>query len=111
VGILLQHSPKERGAGRKYKLVSLDLSGPTTQGAVKKILLFSDFSEGQTDVTLKIIPPQTELLSRAHLVLAGLVSAELSSPTTEQLSVFLKLLVAAEIHCMEINRKCQRIQL
>ena len=44
----------------------LDLSGSTTQGAVKEILFFSDLPEGHTDVGLKIIPSKAELFTACH---------------------------------------------
>jgi len=66
VWVLSQDGPEEGGAGRQYQLVCLDLSGTTADGAVKEILLFSDLSEGYTDVALKIVPPKTKLFIGSH---------------------------------------------
>ena len=54
----------------------LDLPRPTAQVAVKEILLFSEFSESDTDVAFKIIPAQTKIFTGAH---RSLVESELSA--------------------------------
>ena len=66
VWVLFQYCPEERRAGGQDQLVCLDLPGTTTQGAVKKVFLFSDLPESDTDVALKIIPAKAKFLIWAH---------------------------------------------
>jgi len=66
VRVLLENRSEERRTGRQDQLMCLDLPGATAQGAVKEVLFLPDVPEGHTDVALKIIPSQTELLCGSH---------------------------------------------
>ncbi len=47
-------------------LVRLDLGVITGQRNIKKVLLFSQLSEGNTDVRLEVVPLEAELLGGPH---------------------------------------------
>ena len=61
--VLFQDGLEEGRASRQYELVCLDLPGPTTDGAVKEILLLP---ESQTNAGLKIISEKTKLFILRH---------------------------------------------
>ena len=59
--ILPQHAPEEGAAGGQNHLVGLHLVIITSKSYVKEVFVVSQFSEGNTDVALKVIPTETEL--------------------------------------------------
>ena len=67
VGVPAKDVPEERTASREDDFVSLHLGIITGKSNIKEVLLLAEFSESDTDVGLKVIPPQAELLRRAHL--------------------------------------------
>ena len=67
VGVPAKDVPEERTASRQYDFVSLHLGIITGKSDIKEVLLLTELSESDTDVGLEVIPPQAELLGRAHL--------------------------------------------
>ena len=60
MGVAPQHTSEERRARRKDDFVGLHLTIANRQSDIKEVFFFSDLSEGDTDVALKIIPSETE---------------------------------------------------
>ena len=66
MGVIPQDTSEEGRASRKDDFVGLHLTVTYRQGDIKEVFLFPDFSEGDADVALKVIPAKTELLARSH---------------------------------------------
>ena len=63
MGVIPQDTSKERRASRKDDFVGLNLAVTYRQGDIKEVFFFPDFSEGDADVALKVVPAKTELLA------------------------------------------------
>jgi len=61
-----ENVPEEGRACRQDDFVSLDLGIITSESHVEKVFLLPQFSEGNTNVSLKIVPTETEFLRRPH---------------------------------------------
>ena len=59
--------PEEWTTGGENNLVSLNLVVLTRQGNIEEIFIISEFSKGNANVRLEIVPTQTKLLTRTHL--------------------------------------------
>jgi len=62
MGVLPQDVAEEGAASRQYHLVGLHLAVITSQGNIEEVLFFSQFSESDTNVRFKVVPPKAELL-------------------------------------------------
>ena len=66
VGVPSQDVPEEGGTSREDDFVCLNLGIITGESDIEEVFLLAEFSEGDADVGLEVIPPQTELL-RSHI--------------------------------------------
>jgi len=67
VGVAPEHVPEEWGACGQDDLVSLDLGIITGESHIKEVFFLPQFTEGNTDISLEIIPAETEFLRRPHI--------------------------------------------
>merc|ERR1719180_267729 len=79
VGVASKDGSEEWRAGGEDDFVSLYLLIIAGKGHVKKVLVFSQLSEGDTDVAFKVVPPQTKLFCTPHFNLLSLTLVSLSS--------------------------------
>ena len=64
--VLLKKVTKGNGASREDDFVCLDLGIITGESDIEEVFLLAEFSEGDADVGLEVVPPQAELF-RGHL--------------------------------------------
>ena len=79
VGVASEDGSEEGRARREDDFVGLDLLVIAGKGHVEKVLVFSQLSEGHTDVAFKVVPPQTKLFCTPHFILLSLTLVSLSS--------------------------------
>ena len=68
VGVVWKNPPKEGRARGQYHFVGSDLVGSvvTAQGNIEKLGVSTKLTKTRTDVGLEVIPPQAEVVVRAH---------------------------------------------
>jgi len=65
MGVTTEHISKECATSRKDHFVSLDVLNITSKSHIKEVLILPELPERPTNVTLKVIPAEAELV-RAH---------------------------------------------
>ena len=65
--VTTEHISKECATSREDHFVSLDLLNITNKSHIKEVLVLPELSERPTNVTLKVIPAEVEIV-RAHCI-------------------------------------------
>ena len=82
MGVPLEDSLEEGGAGSEDDPVGLELLLSAHQGDINEVSVLPEVPEGAADVGLEVVPPEAELLLR-HPCLAARKSLKIVTPSIQ----------------------------